>query len=207
MSPVLVVIVAMLIYGFIHSQLASQEAKTLFQKQFGERAYHGFYRLFFSAFAGITFLPIAYLIVFQEGDVVWKIDLAWEVPLMILQAFGVIGFILTLLQIDLGRFVGTTQAQAYFNDAPLPLPPEPLSITGFYAYSRHPLYFFSLFILWPITTMTASYFGFAIGTTLYLLIGSYYEEQRLLHYFGEEYRAYRQKVAWLIPFLHFDNNS
>jgi len=54
-------------------------------------------------------------------------------------------------------------------------------------------------LIWPVTTMTDAYFGFAIGATIYFVVGSYYEEKRLLVVFGEDYAAYQRRVPWLFP--------
>jgi methanethiol S-methyltransferase len=189
----------MLIYGIVHSLLAALNVKDAFRRRFGERAYHGLYRLFYNAFALVTLVPIALLVVFRPGDTVWQVDLRWELPLLAIQALGLMGFALALLKIDLGRFAGTRQMRAYVNDESLPLPPESLQTSGVYAWVRHPLYLFSMMVIWPVTTMTEAYLGFCIGATLYLLAGSYFEEQRMLREFGQVYRDYRARVPWLLP--------
>lgn len=201
------VLIAMLIYGLLHSLLASQTAKGLFRRRFGERAFHGLYRLYFNALAGILFIPIAGMIVFYDNRAVWRVDDDLQWLLMALQLVGIIGFTLSLLQINLSRFAGIEQARAFFKGDDLPLPPESLTTGGVYRLVRHPLYLFSLLIIWPVTTMTHAYLGFAIGATLYFIVGSLYEERRLLEAFGDDYRDYRAKVAWIIPFLHLGNKS
>ncbi len=47
--------------------------------------------------------------------------------------------------------------------------------------------------------MTTYQFLTAVLISLYLIIGSYLEEQKMISYFGEVYRMYQQKVAGLIP--------
>jgi protein-S-isoprenylcysteine O-methyltransferase Ste14 len=199
----LLVLISMLIYGLIHSLLASREVKDAFQGRLGERVYHGFYRLIYTIIAVVTFLPIAGLVILREGDVVWSIPLEWEPVLFVVQMIGIVGFLVSVFQIDGMRFLGLRQAWAYFNGEPLPLPAEPLSTKGVYAIVRHPLYLFSLLVIWPVQTMTEAYLGFAIGATLYFIVGSYYEERRMVEVFGDQYQAYRERVPWLIPFLRF----
>ena len=196
-----IVLLSMVFYGIFHSILASKESKARFKAQFGERAYHGLYRLCFNIIAVITFTPIAALIVFAETGTIWTLSLDWEPILFIIQALGILGFVISLMQIDLLRFLGVSQAWAYYNDDPLPLPQEELATGGIYRLVRHPLYLFSLMLIWPVTTMTDAYFGFALGATLYFVVGSYYEEKRLLATFGDDYAAYQRQVPWLIPFV------
>lgn len=197
------VLLSMLIYGLVHSLLASKEAKGLFKRQVGERTFEGFYRLFFNAFAVVSFLPVAALVILAESGTVWQLDPAWEPVLLVIQAIGLLGLLISIAQIDVMRFAGIKQALAYFRGDDLPLPPEPLTTRGMYGVVRHPLYLFSLLVIWPVTSMTDTYFGFVIGATIYFLIGSIYEERRMLEAFGDTYRAYRARVPWLIPFVPF----
>jgi protein-S-isoprenylcysteine O-methyltransferase Ste14 len=195
------VLLAIVAFGFIHSILASKEAKGAFQEKYGERAFHGLYRLIYNIITILTLLPIGLLMVSQSNRVVWAVESPITVLFLILQGIGVIGLLISVLQIDGGQFLGTSQARAYFMGGELPLPKEPLSITGVYALVRHPLYLFSLMVIWFVPTMSEGYLGFCIGATLYFIIGSWYEEKRLISYFGDDYRAYQQKVAWMIPFV------
>jgi methanethiol S-methyltransferase len=204
---ILVTLAAMLLYGLLHSILAGQRVKTTFRQRYGERAYHGLYRFLYNALAVILFVPVVLLVIFNPGGVIWSIRLDWELPLLIIQVVGIGGVVLALLQIDLLRFVGLRQVAAFLNGQPLPLPEETMQRGGIYAYVRHPLYFFSLLVIWPVTTMTGSYLGFCIGATAYFLIGSLYEERRLVAVFGEEYITYRRSVPWLVPFLRLRNKS
>lgn len=193
------VLISMLLYGFIHSILASQGFKQRIQNRVGDRAYHSFYRLAYNVFAVVSLVPVFLLLAFRPGETVWSIDLAYETPLLIIQAIGLIGLTISLLQIDLLRFAGISQMVAYFGGQPLPLPGEPLQTHGLYRFVRHPLYLFSLLTIWPITTMTSAYLGFCLGATTYFIIGSYYEEKRLMRLFGEAYERYQAKVPWVFP--------
>ncbi|MDX2076038.1 MAG: NnrU family protein [bacterium] len=195
------VLLAIVAFGFIHSILASQEAKSAFEEKFGERAYHGLYRLIYNGITIMTLLPVGALMISQSNRIVWQVEAPISILFLMLQGIGVIGLLISVLQIDGGQFLGTSQAIAYFTGAKLPLPKEPLSVKGVYAFVRHPLYLFSLMVLWFVPTMSEGYLGFCIGATLYFIIGSWYEEKRLIAYFGDEYRAYQKKVAWMIPFV------
>lgn len=195
------VLLAIVAFGFIHSILASKEAKQAFQQRFGDRAYHGLYRLVYNIISAMTLLPVGWLMIATPSRVVWTVEAPMSIVFLVLQLIGVIGLLASVLQIDSGQFLGTSQAIAYFRGDPLPLPKEPLSVKGVYALVRHPLYLFSLLVLWFVPTMSEGYLGLCIGATLYFIIGSWYEERRLIAYFGDEYRAYQQKVAWMIPFV------
>lgn len=205
MQELIIILIAMLIYGVFHSLMASDRLKSAFRQRMGQRTYQGLYRLFYNALALITLAPILLLVIFRSGSIVWSIPLDWEPLLLIIQAIGLIGLVISLLQIDLMRFAGLKQTHAYFTGGTLPLPLESMQTSGLYGFVRHPLYLFSLMVIWPVTSMTAAYLGFCIGATLYLLIGSIYEERRLIDAYGQEYRDYQARVPWMVPFMRGNN--
>lgn len=195
------IIFAMVIFSITHSLLAGDNCKTFIRKRMGERAYFGLYRIGYNVIAGISLAPIILLMVLYPGDLVWSATDVVAVILLVIQAAGIMGLLISLLQIDLGQFTGLSQLRAYLNNQPLPLPTEPLQTNGVYKLVRHPLYLFSLMAIWPFATMSQALFAFNTGATLYFIFGSLLEERRLLAIFGQSYRDYRQRVPWLIPFL------
>ena len=195
------VIAALLVYGVFHSLTAALHVKAVFVSLMGQRVYLGFYRLFYNTVSGITLLPVLALVAAEPGPDIWVLDDAPEIAFRVIQLIGVLGGMISLLQIDAMRFVGLRQAAAYLNGDPLPLPDEPLTLTGLYAMVRHPLYLFSLIFVWFEPQMSAAWFGFCIGATVYFLLGSLWEEQKMVRAFGQTYLDYRRRVAWMIPFL------
>lgn len=80
-----------------------------------------------------------------------------------------------------------------------PLPPQRLVIRGPYRFIRHPLYFFTLMVIWSCPQMTADRLLFNLLWSLWICAGTILEETDLLADFGESYRSYQQKVPMLIP--------
>lgn len=70
-----------------------------------------------------------------------------------------------------------------------------------YRLVRHPMHLGMLIVLWATPVMTAGHLLFALGMTAYVLVGIRFEERDLIRVFGDGYRAYRQEVPALIPFL------
>jgi protein-S-isoprenylcysteine O-methyltransferase Ste14 len=188
----------MFAFALVHSWMAGG-LKSIIRRRFGERAFHGLYRITYNLVSVLTVIPIGLLLVFGRGEVVWTLPEQILPLTLVLQAIGAIGFVISILQVDQGQFMGLAQMRAYFAGQPLPLPPEPLQQRGMYQLVRHPRYLFSMMVQWPLPIMTETWLAFNIGATLYFLIGSRLEERRLLGIFGEEYRAYQRRVPWLLP--------
>ena len=49
--------------------------------------------------------------------------------------------------------------------------------------------------------MSQNSLGFYLGVTLYVFIGAYFEERKLLRDFGEAYADYKRRTSFLIPGL------
>ncbi|MGD0174107.1 MAG: isoprenylcysteine carboxylmethyltransferase family protein [Anaerolineales bacterium] len=182
-----------LVYGAVHSLLASLCAKAVARKMFAPSA-DRWYRLGFNFAAGITLLPVLGLLAANVGPVLvavpwpgWAILVAMELAALLLMAY-------VFRHSDPAFFMGFGQ-----------LGNEPstggLATTGAYGIVRHPLYSTGLLMLWCFPILTTGTLAFDAAITVYILIGSELEERRLIVQFGEEYLRYRKKVARLIPFL------
>ena len=51
--------------------------------------------------------------------------------------------------------------------------------------------------------MTINTFTMAMGATLYILIGAYFEEKKLVREFGTAYQEYKSRTPMLIPFMKY----
>ena len=101
---------------------------------------------------------------------------------------------ITLLQTGIFHFAGLAQL---VNDRPDQT--GSLTVDGFYAWVRHPLYTFSLIFLWLTPSMNSNSLTAYILFSLYFYLGSFYEERRLIEQFGPVYERYQQQVPRLIP--------
>lgn len=200
MSIILLLLFTVL-FAVLHSILARLTVKARVRAAIGERAYEGFYRIGYNIFAVICFAPVMVLLFLEPGPVVWDVSSVGVIVFRALQLTGLIGLTVSVLQIDGWRFVGLKQVRAYFNGDPLPLPPEPLKTNGVYALVRHPLYLFSLLVLWFTPSMQLNWLVFVILATVYFLVGSRFEERTMRKVFGEPYETYRRRTPWMLPFL------
>jgi protein-S-isoprenylcysteine O-methyltransferase Ste14 len=76
-----------------------------------------------------------------------------------------------------------------------------LVVSGMYRYVRHPLYTFSMVIIWLMPVVSWNTLALMIGASLYLIIGTYFEERKLLHEFGASYAEYSRRTPMFIPGL------
>ncbi len=191
----------MLLYGTFHSLTAAVWWKTRVAALVGQRAFLGLYRLAYSIASVLTLLPVLALMAAGPGGIVWSVSGMAASALLALRVTVGVGILLALVQIDGLRFVGITDAIAYFRGQELPLPAERLATGGIYRLVRHPLYLFSVIALWASPVMTESALAFTLGATIYFVVGSILEERKMALAFGEDWSAYRDAVPWLIPFV------
>lgn len=203
MQAFLRVMALLLVYGGLHSLLAASSTKRLVLDIVGKRAYLGLYTLVFNVLSVVTLLPVLWGLAVETGPVIWEVSGVLAGIMIAIQGIGLLGLVIAGLQIDLMRFVGVRQALAWLNGDPLPLPPEPLQTEGVYAISRHPLYLFSLLLIWPTPVMLSGWLGFCVAATVYFMVGSRLEERKLRAVFGEAYQRYQQRVPWLVPFIRW----
>jgi protein-S-isoprenylcysteine O-methyltransferase Ste14 len=107
--------------------------------------------------------------------------------------------VVSLWRVDLPRFIGLRQMFRLLAGQPDPRDPPVLRTDGVHGWVRHPLYFFSLVVVWLLPVVTPNLLALNIGITLYFCIGSIYEEHKLVRDFGEAYRAHQARVPRLFP--------
>jgi len=81
--------------------------------------------------------------------------------------------------------------------------PSPLTIQGPYKFVRHPLYSFSLLMIWSSPEISADRLLFNGLWTAWIITGTLLEEKDLVRDFGEAYQKYQKTVPMLIPLKLF----
>jgi methanethiol S-methyltransferase len=76
-----------------------------------------------------------------------------------------------------------------------------LAVKGMNRYVRHPLYLASFMMLWGALLLvpTQAYLGFAALLTLYIIVGTKLEENKLIEIFGQDYIDYKKRVPMFFP--------
>ncbi len=198
LSP-LIILIALAGWGVLHSVLASLTAKARARQWLGPRAADGLYRLVYNVVSIITFLPVMGLAGVLPDTRLYQLP-SWSLVITVpVQLLSALAALVILWHVDLFRFLGLRQLGRWLEGRPDPRDPPVLVTTGIYGLVRHPLYFFSLLILWLTPVMTVNILTFNVVSTLYFWIGSIFEEHKLVAEFGEAYRLHQRQVPRLFP--------
>ena len=200
------------VFGVVHSLLASRPAKRAAARTFGERNRNGLYRVFYLGQSLVTFGMLAAYIRRQPSRELYRIEGPLAFLMHAIQAGALLYATSAAGQVGLRRITGLESLLAWFGDGPVPPEPEAQGpalddegrshAIGPFAWSRHPLNFAPLPILWLWPRMTTSLFAFNTAVTIYLVIGSLHEEARLRQAFGDDYDAYLNSgVPFYVPAL------
>ncbi len=79
--------------------------------------------------------------------------------------------------------------------------PMPFTVAGPYRWVRHPLYLFTILMIWSCPDLTRDRLLFNLLWTVWIVIGSYLEELDLIVQFGDAYRGYQKRVPMLVPLV------
>lgn len=188
------ILLAMGLYGALHSLLASTSAKVLSERWLG-LAGRRFYRLFFNIVVSLTLLPVVALVGFLPDRRIYSIPFPWTLLTLGVQALAGVGLLLGVYQTGGMQFLGLAQLIAPIKEET----PARFVSNGLYGYVRHPIYALGLVIIWLAPVMSWNVLAFNLGITLYILIGILFEERKLLAEFGQLYADYRRRVPMLLP--------
>ena len=188
---IFILLLALAVWGVVHSFLASHLAKDLFHLKLSSM---DFYRLAYNIFAAISFLPILYLMSTLPNQLAYQIPSPWNLVMFGGQLLSGLLLLIAFLQTDSLSFVGLRQLFETEKSGQL-------VTRRLYRVIRHPLYTFGLLFIWLTPTVSQNSLTVYIGATIYTLIGAYFEERKLLREFGDSYSEYKKKTPMLIPGL------
>jgi protein-S-isoprenylcysteine O-methyltransferase Ste14 len=141
-----------------------------------------------------TLLPILGIPALLPSAALYSFPQPWTGIALFLQFLALLTILFGLLQTGMLGFLGIDQL--IVSD---PSASPQLQVGGLYGWVRHPLYTAGLAFIWLTPMMTTSTLALFFGLTLYIYIGSVFEERRLIAEFGEAYREYQRSVPRLIP--------
>lgn len=175
-----------------HTYLASLATKRKIKTLM--RSSYPWYRFIYSLLFGAMLLSILIYAGSIPPDYVWQTTTGTTYVGYMLATFGTILGVKAMKGMSISRFIGLRPNDDLVEQ-------EPLNVDGLYRWVRHPLYagllliFLGYFFFLP-TFASAVHLAALIA---YLPVGIYFEEHKLLHLYGDDYREYQRKVPPFLP--------
>ena len=180
-----------ILYGVLHSMLASLAVKNLVQKNWP--GLNRYYRLGYTIF---SFISLGALLWFQFSLDTFLLFQRTGLTNTIGLVMGISGLVLMVHCIKKYFFsLSGIRSLVSHDDG------AELQISGIHRYVRHPLYLGTFAFVWGMFLFlpNLSWLIATVVLTGYTLIGIRLEERKLLTIFGEQYRRYQEEVPMLIP--------
>jgi len=181
-------------FGLLHSVFAYSRLKQVANNTLKSR--YKYYRLLYSCFATVSLMVVLWYHFSIRSTMLWQNSMVekaaaitFSVPALIIMAISMKKYFADLSGIDV-----------FFKRSPIS---AHLEQTGLHKWVRHPLYSGTILLVWCIFLWHPSLSNLITASciTAYTRIGVYYEEQKLIREFGNEYVDYAKKVPMLVPGL------
>lgn len=178
------------LYGVLHSWLAGTGRKEWIARR--KPAVAPAYRMLFNGLALILLIPPLWLTSAYPGGALWYWPawIAWPAA-----AFTVIGFVWSLKWYDGLDFIGLRQWDNRHAPAGNT---ERFVLSPLHRHVRHPWYSLGLLFVWT-RDLNAAWLAASTILVIYLIVGIWLEERKLIAVFGQTYLRYRERVPALIP--------
>lgn len=180
------------LWGAVHSWLASLNTKDFLTRMFGKNVMR-VYRLAYNIFSVLSFVPILLLMRLLPDQNLYTIPVPWLFLMLAGQGLSLILLLIGVLQTDTLSFIGLRQLIEPDEKA------GELTTSGLYRLIRHPLYLFGLLFIWLTPVMTVNMLIVYVSFTIYIFVGAYFEERKLLREFGRAYADYKSRTPMMIP--------
>ncbi len=180
---------------FLHSLLISSGFAAGMKQIMGSR--FGYYRLFYSIFSLLTLLPVVFYQWLLEEKVIFAWPWPWYLLKLCLYAASFLLFYSGFRVYDIQYMLGIKQ----IHDMRHGRKAQDIELTteGILGYVRHPWYSGALLLILAFGVITDVSLVSKTVLIVYIIIGTFLEEKKLIAEIGEPYRAYRKKVPMLIP--------
>jgi len=203
LADITITILLLSFFCIIHSILASNKVKKVFQNKFGNLI--AYYRIGYNVISVIMLITI-YPYLPQINFTLYDLPNPYDLIILFMQLLSLFGIVWSARYFSAGEFIGLSQIKRLRSGNHNPEDLDEYStfrIEGPYKYSRHPVYFFSILFLVMRPVMGLTYFIIVVIFVVYFYIGSVFEEKRLVEKFGAVYIDYQKTVPRIIPMKVF----
>jgi len=185
-----------IVWCTMHSFLISISVTNFMKSRLGNT--YRFYRLFFNIISTLALIPVLAYSYTIESDILFRWDGVYRIFQALLVVISLYFFYTGAKHYDGLHFLGLRQFRED-NSKKVLSGCAKLDSNGVLCLTRHPWYLGSILIIWARTIDVQALIVNVI-LTLYLIIGTYLEERKLVIEFGDQYRKYQKKVSMLFPF-------
>jgi protein-S-isoprenylcysteine O-methyltransferase Ste14 len=178
-----------IVYFFVHSLLATRQIKG-FARSHGVSSQ--MYRLIYNVIAFISLIPIFFISGNIQAGFVLEPNKILKFSGLILAGYGIVLVKMAFKSYDTRAFLGLA-----------PFREEEFKTDGLLKHVRHPVYSASILILMGYFLFDPKW-NVLISVTmliLYFVIGSQFEERKLIDEFGDKYVEYKKRTPMLVPRL------
>lgn len=195
-GPAVALDLALLVaFGLQHSIMARPTWKASWLPVVG----HALERPTYMLATGLVLSPVLWL--WQPSPtVVWV--LTDSLAIRAVQGAAVLAWVYLFLAsfaIDHFELFGLRQVWSFFVGRPSK--PVVFRERWMYRFDRHPIMTGALLGMWLTPTMTLGHLLFALGFSLYIMVGVFFEERSLRAQWGARYDEYCERVGSIVPRL------
>lgn len=186
-------LVLLVAFGLQHSVMARPTFKAHWLRIVGEALERPTYMLG----TALVLLPVLWL--WQPSStVIW----ALKQPFAIATVYGIAlsawaYLFIASFAIDHFELFGLRQVWSFFVGRPIT--PVVFRERWMYRIDRHPIMTGALLGMWATPTMTLGHLVFAIGFSLYIVVGVFFEERSMRKRWGDRYDDYCTRVGSIVP--------
>lgn len=201
MGPVAKIVLSTWLFSAIHSLFASNLAKRMASRLIGEENRNRYYRVFFNAQSVISSVALVWYMRALPNKTVWRMNRSGTALCSVVRTACLVGFLQAVWQIGFRRVSGLESLLA--EGGAVPREPEAQGpaldrpVTGPFRFSRHPLNFLAIPLIWLAPRMTRNRFAFNCVATIYFVLGSLHEEQRMREAWRGKYHQYKHDAPFM----------
>jgi len=193
-----ILIIAWCVWCSLHSVMISLTVTNYLKEKLGRK--YRFYRLFYNLFAIATLIPVILYEATLRTQPVFRWDGLFLIFRLILITTALLLFVSGAMKYDMLHFFGIRQIQSGNSYSALS-PTNDIDTSGILSLIRHPWYSAAILLVWAGSNeLYVTTFLVNIILTVYIVIGTFLEERKLIVEYGDRYRDYMKKVSMLFPF-------
>ena len=184
-----------ILWCFLHSYLIRQRTTHFIHSTWPGMV--KYYRLVYNLIAALTLIPVIMFGRKISSPVLFDWSGSWKIAQVALLILVVVIGYLGAREYNIMQFLGIRQIQEGTAKGSLN-GENSITTHGILGYMRHPWYTAALLVIWARPIDIATLLVNAI-LSMYLIVGAFIEERKLLAAYGAPYKAYQEKVPMFIP--------